>query len=467
MAKRIATRAKPGEKSPIALYAPYNGPAPPIPQGVLRPFLPFLPHPETAAPAQPPRPDLPPPPAGFTRTYHATPAAYPKELKQATGTSSRLPSPFRKTELGENATKEERGKRMTDETLDLIRQRTEATEWSLDEAKAAAPPGLWLAAERWRRDKPTGGVTLVCTHANGLHKEVGSYAVCSAGNVTIDEIWLLDDTNHGASLDLNAGKLGPAQSWIDDSRDVLNFVQHVLPRVTDDAEWHLRWGAATASGRPRAVIGMGHSFGGNALVQAAHARPDLFAGLFLVDPMTPNHFVDHAAAAKDPIGSYYMVPAAEAYKLLRDSPFFQPWADSIFDLYISHGIVPVDYSKPDGDVTLATPSWCEGAVFCEPEGLGLGWAKLKSLKVPAAFVMAGDATATMGPEKTREMVWRSALARNEKIVDAGHLVIQERPVDTADALWRFLSTLSAGKWGASSEEIRAEYAAAAPPRASL
>lgn len=306
----------------------------------------------------------------------------------------------------------------------------------------------------------------------------GTLAPLTGGNVTIDEIWLLDDTNHGASLDLNAGRLGPAQSWVDDSRDVLNFVQHVLPRVTDDAEWHLRWGAATASGRPRAVIGMGHSFGGNALIQAAHARPDLFSGLFLVDPMSPNHFVDHDAALRNPVGSYWMVPAAirrrdiwpsreDGYKALRDSPFFQPWADSIFDLYISHGIVPVDYGKPDGEVTLATPSWCEGAVFCEPEGLGLGWAKLKTLQVPTAFAMAGDATATMGPEKTREMVWRAALSRNEIVVDAGHLVIQERPVDTADSLWRFLSTLSAGKWGSSSEEIRAEYGAAAPPRPRL
>ncbi|KAL1412834.1 hypothetical protein Q8F55_000583 [Vanrija albida] len=500
-AKRQSRRAQPGEKSPIGVYPPFTGTVPPIPDGALRPFLPFLPHPETTAPPPPPRPDLAPPPPGFTRSYHAAPAAYPKELKEATGAASRLPSPFRKSAPSENETKEERSARVTAESVECIRIRTDATQWSLDEAKAAAPPGLWLAAERWRRDKPTGGVTLVCTHANGLHKEhwhpilhdilarpaaateaFGTLAPLTGGQVTIDEIWLLDDTNHGASVDLNAGRLGAAQSWVDDSRDVLNFVQHVLPRVDDDAGWQLRWGAATGAGRPRTVIGLGHSFGGNGLVQAAHARPDLFSGLFLVDPMTPNHFVNHDDAVRNPLQSYYMVPAAmrrrdiwpsraEAYKALRDSPFFAPWADSIFDLYMTHGIVPVDYSKPDGAVTLATPAWCEAAVFCEPGGPGIGWAKLKSLSMPVAFAMAGDTSATSGPGKgpgrTHEMVWRAALSRNEIIVDAGHLVVQERPVDTADSLWRFLSTLSAGKWGASEGEIRAAYDAAAPPRPRL
>lgn len=36
-------------------------------------------------------------------------------------------------------------------------------------------------------------------------------------------------------------------------------------------------------------------------------------------------------------------------------------------------------------------------------------------------------------------------------------VLQENPKATADAIWRFLTTLDAGEWGASPDEIRREW----------
>lgn len=94
----------------------------------------------------------------------------------------------------------------------------------------------------------------------------------------IDEIWLLDEINHGASVDLNAGRLGPVYSWGEAGRDVINFIEHVWPaRQVGDAPAHgsgkssgeqgqqLSWKENIPGARRRKIAGVGHSFGGNAM----------------------------------------------------------------------------------------------------------------------------------------------------------------------------------------------------------
>lgn len=295
-------------------------------------------------------------------------------------------------------------------------------------------------------------------------------------NIQFDDIWMIDDMNSNMSADLNGGLLGPVQLWSDDSRDFLNFVRHVLPgaRALGDAPapWHLKWTEAPDS--PQPVIGMGHSFGGNGLVQASNEFPGLFSALFLVDPMCPPHTV----AVGSGIAAYDLTAGAlkrrdvwpsrdEARKAMRSSPFWGSWDDDTFEIWMSHGVIPLDYAKPDGPVTLAMPSWCEGAIFCEPKGFGQGWDKLANLPFPVGFLMANKPIATLGEVVTSEMVWRPRLARVEQVTDAGHLITQEKPHTTADALWRFLTTLQAGEWGNSPEEIRKEWAVWREDRAKL
>lgn len=54
--------------------------------------------------------------------------------------------------------------------------RLDAKEWTVEEGVKAHPEGLFLAVERWKRDVPVGGHTIICTHPNGTQKEV-----CIAG----------------------------------------------------------------------------------------------------------------------------------------------------------------------------------------------------------------------------------------------------------------------------------------------
>jgi hypothetical protein len=102
---------------------------------------------------------------------------------------------------------------------------------------------------------------------------------------------------------------------------------------------------------------------------------------------------------------------------VRSTPFFSSWHDEMFKIWETHHLVPSEHG-----VTLATPSWAEAAVFSEVTGLAEGWDALPELKVPVAFLMAGDARATLGEEISREMVWRPPMVANERMMDAGHLV---------------------------------------------
>ncbi len=111
-------------------------------------------------------------------------------------------------------------------------------------------------------------------------------------------------------------------------------------------------------------------------------------------------------------------PSLEAAQSVRSSPFFAPWTEESFSIWLKTHLV----RHPNGGLQLATPPWCEAIVFGEPIGLGEGWDKLAELQVPVGIVMGGDAFFTYGEENTQSMVWRPKNVRNERMMEAGHLV---------------------------------------------
>lgn len=160
-------------------YTPYNGqPQTPAPMTSAYELLPFLPPPGNKAPPLSARPPLPPPPKGWTRSYHAVPAAYPRGLRESHGKFGRFDHPYATSQPPAAETKDQRRARLLADSENCVRKRFDAKQWTLDEARAAAPTGLFLAAERWQRDAPQGGYTILCSHANGMQKEVGSSGAC-------------------------------------------------------------------------------------------------------------------------------------------------------------------------------------------------------------------------------------------------------------------------------------------------
>jgi hypothetical protein len=155
----------------LPLNKPSVAPSPVVPP---QPLLGLLRPPKATAPAHPPRPALAPPPAGYTRTLHAAPAAWPKQLKESIGTCSRDSNPFGAVPAGKES-KEARAARIDEEKNVSLTRRFASREWSIEEAKNSTQPAQWLVSERWHRDEQVpGGVTLVFAHANGLQKEVST-----------------------------------------------------------------------------------------------------------------------------------------------------------------------------------------------------------------------------------------------------------------------------------------------------
>ncbi|TXT06152.1 hypothetical protein VHUM_03625 [Vanrija humicola] len=446
--------------------------------------FPLLPPSGGTPPAYPATEALPPPPEGYERSLHALPAAYPRALVESSGTLTRGSAPF--GEPPANESKEERKARIKRARDNAVQVRADARAWDVDEngevePEALSTPPQWIAAERWRRTASTDdaeGVTLVFVHANGFQKEHfhpmakallerGADPTTAFGTTAplanpvpvppIDDIWFIDAVHHGDSVTLNAGLLGPAVAWEDTARDVANFVKHVAPLSDRQAPEHIPW---RPSAQPRRVIGIGHSFGGNALVQASAAYPQLLDALFLVEPMTIPVLVNDpgkgwpftlgALKRRDTWPS--RAAAAEAN---RASPLFKSWSDDVYALWVSHSLVPVSADDPDGEVTLATPGWCEAACFSNGESPQRGWDALAAVRVPTAFVMAGDPVWMVGEDNANELVWRPELARNEVISDAGHMAVQEKPGELADALARFLATVEAGEWTRGDETAQA------------
>lgn len=457
-------------------------------------FLPLAPHPGNTAPPPPRRPTLAPLPAGWTRSFHAAPAAYPHDLRECHGTLSRDSHPFGDPAPREGESKAERHARLDHLTRAAVQARLESHEWTLEEGLAAQPKGMFVALERWKRDVPLGGHTIVCTHPNGTQKEhwhptlrrllartrdsspaiaFGTGAPLDyTPDVLIDDIWLMDHHNHGASVDLNAGAYGPVEIWDDVGRDILNFVVHVLPgaKAQDAPPWQLSW-LADGAAPPVRILGFGGSYGGVGHTMAAHSRPDLYAGLFLADSLIAPK-LQSAEDFQEPDTAGHVRAAlkrrdgwpsrAEAGRTWQQLDFYRAWHPEVFALTLSHGLVRVDaegktdsVGDPDIDdapVVLATPTWAEAAVFMEPVSGARSWDKLPTLHVPVGFVVAKS----LFPLRlNQEMVWRPPLARNEHLPDTDHLCLQADPAAIADAAWRFLQTIAVG-WG-SKEEIRASY----------
>lgn len=135
-------------------------------------FLPLAPPPGNAAPSAPRRPKLPPAPAGWTRSFHAVPAAYPKQMRESHGNLRRASEPFGNTRPIPGEGKKERGVRVNNAVGQAVLARLDGQEWELEDGLKAQPQGLFMAVERWKRDVPVGGHTVVCTHPNGTQKEV-------------------------------------------------------------------------------------------------------------------------------------------------------------------------------------------------------------------------------------------------------------------------------------------------------
>lgn len=193
--------------------------------------------------------------------------------------------------------------------------------------------------------------------------------------------------------------LPPLEEGAGDWGHFLPFRQHDQPQGTIK--------------KPRKrIIGVGHSIGGNALVQASHAYPSLMDDLILVDPMCRVIIPElddryGSSLAVRCIGRRHIWKSRQEARIeLLKSPYFGAWDPPSFDALINHGLVEIPKIEfeghgltltPSGDfpVTLACPRWSEASMFSDMFGMINGWNKLGELRsdLSIKFIMAGDTTA--------------------------------------------------------------------------
>jgi pimeloyl-ACP methyl ester carboxylesterase len=119
------------------------------------------------------------------------------------------------------------------------------------------------------------------------------------------------------------------------------------------------------------VIGVGHSMGGHAMVQAAAAQPARFTRLLLVDPVIMDPALYAQAEAS---GVFALQPSEhptakrnnqwqswrEMFERLKGRASFAVWRDDVLEDYCRYGLLP----NPDGpDWMLACPPLVEAAIY--------------------------------------------------------------------------------------------------------
>lgn len=219
-----------------------------------------------------------------------------------------------------------------------------------------------------------GDITIIGAHANGFNKELYEplwedlLTQSKKHNFKIRSIWIADVAHQGWSSVVNEDKLGNDPGWYDHPRDLTYLINLKRDEM------------------PRPLFGLGHSMGGNNLVNVALFNPRLFQGLILLDPV-----VQPKTAEIPPAGTVTTTPNVarlstfrrdlwpsreEARKLFLKSPFYQKWDKRVFERWISHGLrdcpTLLHPETKSPQVTLVTSVSNEVRTFMRPNYEGYG-----------------------------------------------------------------------------------------------
>ncbi|KAL7415208.1 hypothetical protein BDY24DRAFT_384080 [Mrakia frigida] len=150
---------------------------------------------------------------------------------------------------------------------------------------------------------------------------------------------------------------------------------------------------------------------------------------------------------------------------LLKSPFFQAFHPTQLDSYIQHGFILLNPSDPtDLRATLAFPRWAEALIFTKGYPLGEVWDRLEfggekvgkgGKEVRWVFPGIGQLS---GPDSDHQRIshflsdpppptsdvplaLKPTKSSNVIVEGAGHLVVQERPVEMGEVLTDFLVDL--------------------------
>ncbi|EGO01085.1 hypothetical protein SERLA73DRAFT_72055 [Serpula lacrymans var. lacrymans S7.3] len=284
------------------------------------------------------------------------------------------------------------------------------------------------------------GVTLLLAHANGFPKEIWETTLrclfSSSEGPPIDEDWSFEAVQHGDSALLNASSLSGIYEWMDNARDIANFLLNYIPSAVSNT--------VLSTHLPRVSNDATLLEAARREVMAALKFPALFSSMILIDPViVQSHqyrgdnfraYVIGAIQRRDRWSS-----REEALRTFKASPLFAAWHPDVLQLYVDYGLT----DTPEGEVKLKMSGMHEALSFANDLASNETWELLEKLdkKIELRWIVPGRPTdkSMQSPEATRIRVWRRpANSSNIVIHSAGHLVVQESPQELAQDISDFL-----------------------------
>jgi pimeloyl-ACP methyl ester carboxylesterase len=146
----------------------------------------------------------------------------------------------------------------------------------------------------------------------------------------------------------------PLASWMDHPRDLLHMINHFRSEM------------------PMPIVGIGHSLGGNMLVNLSLMHPRLLSTLVLLDPVIQHHPSAPEGPSPTQQSTFrrdHWPSRAEAEAAFRKQKFYQSWDPRVFDRWCKFGIRETPtalYPGEHGSVTLTTTKHQEVFTFSRP-----------------------------------------------------------------------------------------------------
>jgi pimeloyl-ACP methyl ester carboxylesterase len=193
------------------------------------------------------------------------------------------------------------------------------------------------------------------------------------------------------------------------------------------------------------VVGVGHSLGGVLTLYAALKQPDLFSHVILIDPtmLSPkliwqirvmklfglearSWLVKGALRRRREWGSI-----EEAFEYFRGRGLFKNWSDEMVRTYTESMTGPA----LNGGIQLIYPPEWEARIYKTiPADV---WKFAKQLQQPT-LVIRGETSNTFTADSEKAFIKAKPNGRFEVVQEAGHLVPQEKPEETAKLIVDFL-----------------------------
>ncbi|CAG8539626.1 10171_t:CDS:2 [Acaulospora morrowiae] len=266
--------------------------------------------------------------------------------------------------------------------------------------------------------------TIIFAAANGFHKEIYE-PVINGLNEKRERwnggtMWALDGSNQGDSAVANQDILPDSYNWSDLSRDILQVIDYFNIKGP--------------------IIGVGHSLGGCAILMAEILRPGTFSSLVTIDPVL-YPYKEYATSSfqlalkrKD---TWQNRDAAKENFLKHN--IFKSWDPEVLNIHIKYGLRDL----PSGEVTLKCPKIQEHYTFThDPDTFIETFQRLHEIQCPVFLMpkLSKKLFKFIAQSPLDLALFKASRCKHGDliIIDTGHLVVMEKPKETAKEILYFI-----------------------------